>query len=124
LKGAGFGALLFCPDTKPAWQYVHMFLLLFFDNRVLNIDIISLFFDTEGRASMNIISRQAVTGACLAIALMLGANAGSTGAPGSEAQAPFVDATYLVRTVQTCRDMAVDAVLDVTGELVARLKLL
>lgn len=71
---------------------------------------------------MNTISRQAIAGACLAAALMLGANAGAGSSAPSAPRTAFVGSETLAGVWQTGRDAALDVMFDVAGEVVARIK--
>ena len=76
---------------------------------------------------MSLISRQAVTGAFVGAALVLGANASPNGAPpdgaltiGAQLALPHQGA--LAEVLRTCRDRILDDALDAAGEIAARLK--
>jgi hypothetical protein len=110
-----------------------MFLLLFIDKYVLNIDAGASFSDMQWRTSVNFISRQAAIGAVIAAVLVFAANANpdigpsappySALAMGSQ-QAQFYQgaATTLAEMLQTCRDKVLDDALDAFGEIAAHLK--
>jgi hypothetical protein len=86
-----------------------------------------------GGAAVNLISRQAVIGAFVGAALVLGANASADTRSGTWSHGALTSAVQLTlsyrgagatlaEVLQTCRDKVLDNALDALGEIAARLK--